>query len=275
MHSKTKLYLTFMIFTILPTTLGAEQSQNKTQESSSPPQKVVTGRKAWALACSAVLTERNHRRHDLLATRRINEKNIQDEKKSLDRWWGINNREDLFDMLLLLEQKGHRKSFYEIGSYVTSLSEKQYNQLLQEYTNKPETLQEIKITKKYYTELGQKGILGWDYSRYISLCRWGYLVGYLTEEEAWEHIMRAAHILQYEFDSWEDLGRNYLIGRQFWSYKETKEGGHLFGDAYIRLLDMRSSPWNIYSWDMDLMNTQETTTPRFGSQSRKTKKLIR
>jgi hypothetical protein len=271
MQSKIKLYLTFMIFTILPTALGVEQQQNKAQDSSNPPQKVATGPKAWALACSAVLTERNHRRHDLLATRRINEKNIKDEKKSLDRWWGINSREDLFNSLLWIEQGGHRDNFHQIGSYVTSLAEEQYKQLLQEYTNNQEKLQEIKIAGKYYTELGPKGILGWDYSRYISLCRWGYLVGYLTEEEAWEHIMRAAHILQYEFDSWEDLGRNYLIGRQFWSYKHTKEGGHRVENAYIRLLDMRSSPWNVYPWDMDLINTQEPSPPALVAKAEKQK----
>ncbi len=66
-----------------------------------------------------------------------------------------------------------------------------------------------------------------------------------------------AQMLQNKFDSWEDLGRNYLIGRQFWSYEKTKEEGHLFEDAYQRLLDMKSSPWNKYPWDMDLTDTKE------------------
>jgi hypothetical protein len=64
--------------------------------------------------------------------------------------------------------------------------------------------------------------------------------------------MPMAMLLQERFDSWEDLGRNYLIGRQFWSYKETQENGWLFEDAVQRLRDMRSSPWNRYPWDMKL-----------------------
>jgi len=122
-------------------------------------------------------------------------------------------------------------------------------------------LEEIKIAKRYYKELGEKSLLGWDYSRYICLCRWGYMVGYISEDEAWEKIMPVAKMLQKKFDSWEYLGRNYLIGRQFWSYKHTKESGYLFDDAYFRLLDMPSSPWNKYPWDMDLTYTKVVQEP--------------
>jgi hypothetical protein len=123
---------------------------------------------------------------------------------------------------------------------------------LERYSSDEQRLQEIRIVKQYYKELGDKSILGWDYGRDICLCRWAYHAGYISEQEAWKRIMAVANILQDEFDSWEDLGRNYLIGRQFWSYSETKEQGHVFEDAYQRLVDMRSSPWNRYAWDMDL-----------------------
>jgi hypothetical protein len=100
--------------------------------------------------------------------------------------------------------------------------------------------------------LGDKSLWGWDYSRDICLCRWGYMAGYITEEEAWKRIMAVARILQSKFASWEDLGRNYLIGRQFWSYKHTEEGEYLYEDAFMRLFDMPSSPWNKYPWDLPL-----------------------
>ena len=34
----------------------------------------------------------------------------------------------------------------------------------------------------------------------------------------------------------------------------TKKNGHLYDDAYQRLLDMKSSPWNKYHWNMDLID---------------------
>jgi Protein of unknown function (DUF1266) len=47
------------------------------------------------------------------------------------------------------------------------------------------------------------------------------LCGYLAEDEAWEKIMPAAAKLHATFSSWKELGENYLIGREFWSYEQT------------------------------------------------------
>jgi hypothetical protein len=64
--------------------------------------------------------------------------------------------------------------------------------------------------------------------------------------------MPVAQKLQNTFDSWEDIGCNYLIGRQYWSYKESMEDGNRCEDAVQRLVDIPSSPWNKYPWKMDL-----------------------
>jgi hypothetical protein len=56
----------------------------------------------------------------------------------------------------------------------------------------PRALNQLEITRKNHRALGTKGILAWDLVRYIAVCRWGYLAGYLTETEAWDHIMPAA-----------------------------------------------------------------------------------
>ncbi|MHC4157500.1 MAG: DUF1266 domain-containing protein [Planctomycetota bacterium] len=239
---------------------------NKCQEAKSVPvfdegQVVVTGAKAWALGCAAVLTERNHDQHDLLGGEPRTKRNIEGKKKLLDEWWGITSRGDLFDSLLSLHTWGHRERFKQGGNYIENLSEEQYKDFLEQNKDDEQKLQEIKVVRKYYKELGEKGLWGWDYSRYICLCRWGYMVGYISEDEAWEKIIPAAKILQEKFDSWEDLGRNFLIGRQFWSYKHTKESGYLFEDAYLRLLDIPSSPWNKYSWNMDLTYTKTAQEP--------------
>lgn len=71
---------------------------------------------------------------------------------------------------------------------------------------------------KYKDEFGEKSIAAWDYDRYISLCGWGYIAGYLSEEEAWQRIMPAARLLQKTFESWIDLGKNHVVGREFWSW---------------------------------------------------------
>ena len=64
--------------------------------------------------------------------------------------------------------------------------------------------------------------------------------------------MYAARTLQSNFDSWKELGENYLIGREFWSLHQTKEGGDLSRDAYFRLLNDPASPWNRHAWETNL-----------------------
>ena len=76
--------------------------------------------------------------------------------------------------------------------------------------------------------------------------------------------MPVARFIQNKFDSWEDLGQNYLIGRQYWSHEDTKLWGYQFEDAYLRLFDMPSSPWNKLPWNMDL--TKEQTASGLGKE---------
>ncbi len=255
----------FIVGIALPSSgQDAPQPQQKPAGEQVEPQREYNEHDArmWALGASAVLIERNHGRHTTLAPAQINERNIANQKKLLSEWWGVESRQDLFDIFRRMDAGMHRTAFDKWAERIDGLDKDQLLNLLEQYKGDKETLNEIIVVKKYYKELGDKSLWGWDYSRDICLCRWGYMAGYITEEEAWKRIMAVARILQSKFDSWEDLARNYLIGRQFWSYKETQDDGYLCEDALMRLLDMPSSPWNKYPWDLPLSpdagGTQET-----------------
>jgi hypothetical protein len=247
---------------IKPQQLMVEPEENQKKhlgaESSSPEKvKELPARKAWALGCAALLFESNHERHDILGN--IPSKwGVKAWKERLSEGWGIENRKDLLSQIKVLEEHGHRESFNKQGRLVSRLSEEDYEKLVSKISSEEKRF-ELDIVRNYYPKLGKKSILGWDYSRIICLCRWGYHAGYITQEEAWKQIMSTAKVLQKTFDSWEDLGQNYLIGRQFWSYQHTKETGYKMEDAYQRLLDMPTSPWNLYPWDMNL---EDTRTPK-------------
>jgi hypothetical protein len=91
-------------------------------------------------------------------------------------------------------------------------------------------------------------ITAWDYGRYLSLCRWGYICGYITEEEAWKMIFPAARYLQESYASWNEYAEDYLRGREFWSLTQTIMNGHMHREAAARLLADRRSVWNSVSW---------------------------
>ncbi|MGB3477850.1 MAG: DUF1266 domain-containing protein [bacterium] len=209
--------------------------------------------KLWALAAAGVLAEVNGDRHDLLAGCEPTLEELEEQKLSLVRWWGIETREDLFSSLQWIEQSGHRKHFDEMGSYLPTIArtEEQYNKMIAQIED-PELINEWNVVLRNWHYLGKKSLIGWDYSRYIHLCRRGYLLGLINEKEAWDFIMPVAQLLQQTFDSWEDLGENYLIGREFWSYARTKENGWYFLKAHERLLADSTSPWVTIPWDLKL-----------------------
>lgn len=208
--------------------------------------------KLWALATSAILTERNRRRHDLLGGCDRTPKNIKAWQESLVNWWGVHNRKDLLETLDWIQEGGHRREFGEMARNLSSATPEQISQLKSKIAGDPSTSNQVGIVLKYKDEFNLKSIIAWDYARYISLCSWGYITGYMSEEEAWKHIMPAARLLQQTFDSWEDLGKNYVVGREFWSLPETQRAGDKTRQCYENLLKNPKSPWNTLPWDLDL-----------------------
>ncbi len=240
----------------------AAEPSKKTEDNSGSPQTSISAMQKWALGCAAILTERNHDRHDLLGARFRTPKNIEDCKRFLiESGWDIKNQTDLLDSLMWIENEGHCQSFKQLGEKLKALTDGEYQKMLADNQADKEILNRIQIAAKYYMALGDKSLFGWDYGRYICLCRWGYMAGYLSEEEAWQKIMPVAKLLQEKFNSWQDLGQNYLIGRRFWSHEDSQQNGYQYEDAFLRLCDMPSSPWNKLPWDMSLTEKQGNFEP--------------
>lgn len=208
--------------------------------------------KRWALAASAMLTERNRHRHDLLGGAEQSDATVRATRRLLSEWWGVNNRDDLLRALKWIDDSGHRTEFERLLAKLTPMSAEQRADLHDKMKHDQVLAHRVSFVERHAARLGPKSLIGWDYTRFISLCRWGYLVGHLSEQEAWLRIMRAARLLQRTFDSWRDLGENYLIGREFWSPEETAQTGDLYRIAYRRLLIDSKSPWNLYPWNTDL-----------------------
>ena len=208
--------------------------------------------KAWALATSAILTERNRHRHDLLAGAQPGEETAQEMKEILSEFWGVNGREDLLRTLQALDDGGHRQGFERLGAQLERTSDEQIKALLASQGYPDELAHRIEVVTRWYRPLGSKGLLGWDYARYVSLCRWGYAAGYLGEAEAWARILPVARKLQRAFASWRELGDNYLIGRQFWSLQQTRDNGRLYVEVYEKLVADPQSPWNRHAWATSL-----------------------
>ncbi len=213
---------------------------------------IISTPKSWALATTAILAERNSMRHDTLCGADRAKEDISGWKRLLSEWWDINDRQDLLNTLRWIEDEGHRALFDEMGKKVSIMTDANIKKIISRNDLDDNTKSRIVIAWKYHRFLGKKSLIGWDYVRYNMLCRWGFLVGYLSEKEAWNRIMPAARLIQKTFGSWKELGENYLIGRAFWSAEATGIGGAKYVDAYNKLLKSQDSPWKIHPWKMKL-----------------------
>lgn len=217
----------------------------------SPPH-LTKQQQRWALATTAILAEVNGDHHDQLGCTMIDNDSRSLFQDLLRDGWRVTDRASLLDTLEWLETEGHRSEFARMGKDITAMSPMELATIKKRLRNDEAELHRIKIVQEYYGPLGERGILGWDLIRYITVCRWGYAAGYLSEAEAWQCIMPMARELQQNFHSWKELGQNYLIGRDFWSYTGAQVFRSSFYTAFNRLCTEKSSPWVTLPWNLDL-----------------------
>lgn len=206
----------------------------------------------WALATGALLVEMNYGQHERLGTfSREDEKRRRNFAWLMYHSWGIGRREDLLDKLESLRTKGHRSQFDAIARALEAEEKGDKNAIpILRREGTPDY--RVEIVRKERSRLGAKSLLGFDYSRYVTLCRWGYLVGYLSEEEAWERIMPAARILRKTFNSWRDLSDNYLVGRRFLSFAMSADSGDAFKEKAGIMLRNLNYPWQECPWEINI-----------------------
>lgn len=87
----------------------------------------------------------------------------------------------------------------------------------------------------------------WDLVRVIHVARLNYGVGYLTADEAWSYMGRAAAGLRAQYGLWAEMRQAFLNGRAWWAGELDDE----FEQAYRELLSPTNaeSPWRKVVWE--------------------------
>ncbi len=227
--------------------LAAAEAPTESEEPKEPSAKA----KAWALASDALLPVSNGAALDKLEYKFAPYLKYE-SKTALAEWWGVASREELLDMLKWLEDEGHRAGFDKIAKALEAPKEQANAAFLADLSKSQDGAWSRSIVEKHREKVGKKSILAWDLGREITIIRQGYSAGYVTEKEAWALILPVARKLQATFDSWADLGENYLIGRDFWSEERAKGEGKQFEYLYKNLLNDPASPWKTIPWDTKL-----------------------
>ena len=220
----------------------------------------LTKAQLWAISLTGIMTEVNNSNRNSLNTSAMDETGKNIWLEVLRRDWDINTREELLETLDRMEAGGHAASFGEIKDIHYEIMLAANEMAVREIINRVDW-DHTKYSRFMYVSANwnsyyNRTIKAWDLGRNISLCRWGYNAGFITEQEAWEKIFHYAKIIQPLYNSWEEYGYDYFMGRLFWAsgFGEAESYFLRTDPVYKRLMD---SYWNWLDWHIDLDNEEE------------------
>jgi exonuclease VII large subunit len=143
---------------------------------------------------------------------------MQDEEDTayiLENGWGIEDRDEALEMLESLLGGRHAKKF--AGDFANARAgnfDALDEENAEDYRNSVEAIVEVLELPEERVNRCET-LYAWDLERIGYLARLFVNIGYISEEEAWSWIQKAAEKIKATFTSWEDYMISVLLGRGF------------------------------------------------------------
>ncbi|QPQ30573.1 DUF1266 domain-containing protein [Lysinibacillus sp. JNUCC 51] len=166
-------------------------------------------------------------------------------REVLSSYWDVHNKDEAAETLEWLLTEGHRTRFDQLLMALKagqSFTEEEVGKSQECYESAQEAMmKKLSFAKSDFDQVNT--IAAWDFDRAVNVARWSYIVGYITEEQAWGYITRAADAGSHFFQSWKDYFISFAFGRAI-AYE---------GDIYDiiwngkELLNEKDSIWNEFN----------------------------
>lgn len=213
----------------------------------------------WINGTYAVLTKINENDITVFAGRDKNVLTSEASKMVLESDWGITNREELDATIDELQNGMHNTMFLEEYKYneLDQLTKEDF-ELLLTYLESPEDVEYFKLAYDTYTKFGDNAIMGWDLSRAVSLCGFGYVADYYTYDEAIAKATDISKQIQSTFDSWDSFYESYMFGYEYWSDEAILDETSLYNQRLAIIETFKNDPTSFYhlDWNLDLDSTK-------------------
>jgi hypothetical protein len=203
----------------------------------------------WALATAGLLTRYNEHELTVLGGGPPTPEAVADRLQALKRDWEAGTRQELLDKLQWLAREGHRKVFNDtcVLDVQTTATLEPWD-TIEKAIKDEEVVFRIHFTRKHRERIAHRSLLAWDAGRLVTIAGWGYLTQLISEDEAWSFILPMAQAVQRTYASWDEIGKHYMLGREFWSGEWDGE----LARCHLALLEEASSPWRALPWGLDL-----------------------
>jgi tetratricopeptide (TPR) repeat protein len=186
-----------------------------------------------------------------------NQAGIEKWKKVLAEEWGITKRTQLLEKIAWIETKGDSELFLELAQVLKEKNNKSLNQIGVELGYNDFQIKRLYLVNGKQKIVGERALRAWDYSRMALLCRIGYQVGFLSDNEAWTQLERILTQVESQYLSWEDYAANYTLGLFFWGleFEMEFEKVNQTLQAYAKLTCSSGYVWEL-AWNRNAQNSQ-------------------
>jgi hypothetical protein len=208
-----KIFFSYLILFILLNNIYGEELKNRIDD---PLEIELTETNIWICAIPGIIDQLNHHSHITLEPEIITNQSRESMKKFIIPSWNIYKREDLLNMLNWVLTKGQRAEFNEYLNYIENNKALSIDEICMQYNLTDRAKRGMEYIKTLDFKKDEKTLLGYDLGRYVALCKWGYQAGYINNIEAWEKIYSIIPLIKENYNSWEEFGNSYLLGRLFW-----------------------------------------------------------
>lgn len=163
-------------------------------------------------------------------------------KDGLSSAWDVSNQEEAVQTLEWLLTEGHRAKYDELLMALKagqSFTEEEVGKSQECYDSAQEAMmKKLSFAKSDFDRVNT--IAAWDFDRAVNIARWSCILGYITEEEAWGYMERAADSASHIFQSWKDYFTSFAFGRAL-AYE-----GNIYDILWNgkELLEEKDSIWN-------------------------------
>lgn len=172
-------------------------------------------------------------------------------KEMLEEWWEVTDPKSALETIAWLFNAGQHQ---DADPALAEIRKRGVNGISEEERCDEEnkigdvcTIAEFVIEAKEATiDILPKTIIAWDLVRAVNVARWAFLCGYMKENEMWQTAKTVADKAKKIFNSWEEYGLSFAVGRGVW--QGDPEDYETADEVVSTLLENEESPWKQIEW---------------------------